>query len=569
MPNKNLLASRLHRREWLFDIIMLATLLLVFYTIWLGSYALFTPDEGRYSEVAREMVASGDYITPRVDGVAFLDKPVLYYWLQAAAINLFGLKEWALRLFPALFGIMGSLLVYASGRRLFDRRTGLIAGAILATSPLWFCCGHYANLDLEVATLISGVLLSFITAMQSEGKTRTCLLFACYIFAALAFLTKGLIGFAFPGMIAGAWMILLWRWDILRKIHLFSGIALITALVVPWYYLVQKANPEFLHFFFVTQQVDRFLSAETFNNATPFWFYLPIVAAGFFPWIVFVPQALNQHLRNVWRARKQYQTELFLLLWLFIVFIFFSIPKSKTISYILPVFPPLALLTGSYLSSVWNNARRPGILFGAGALITIAFLLSAGLYASRQNEWIYFPEGFSLYLSTLIAILLCCGTLTLLVFRQKTVRLLFSICLISSMFVLLTATRSATYLNENTAKPLAINLKQVIQPQDEVVTYFKYFHDVPLYLGRRVTIVADWNSPEIPRRDNWQRELWYGMAFQKTGDWLINEDTFWKRWDSNKRMFVFVNVNYFSRFKKHNSHYYLMQQYRDIILLTN
>src|SRR5579862_9516747 len=138
-------------KPFLLDLLCLTALIGFFYYFYLGTYPLFTPDEGRYAEVAREMVATGDYITPRVNGVAFLDKPILYYWLQAAAIHLFGLKEWALRFFPALLGLLSCLVTYSCGCVLFNRRTGLLASLILATSPLYFSGAHYANLDLEMA----------------------------------------------------------------------------------------------------------------------------------------------------------------------------------------------------------------------------------------------------------------------------------------------------------------------------------------------------------------------------------------------------------------------------------
>lgn len=489
--------SHLNKHEsWLKDIFCLAGLFLIFYTIWLGSYPLFTPDEGRYSEVAREMIATGDYITPRVNGVAFLDKPILYYWLQTIAIHLFGIKEWALRLFPVLFGLLGSLMTYVCGRHLFDRRTGLLSAAVLATTPLYFGSAHYANLDLEVAVLISCTLLSFITATQSYGKKQTTFFLAMYVFAALAFLTKGLIAIAFPGLIGLTWMAVSRRWDTFKKMHLLKGALLFFMIVTPWYVLAQQANPEFLHFFFVTQQVTRFLSSTEFNNPTPIWFYLPIVLLGFLPWTLFLIPAIRH------RANSAVTTYLFL--WIGIIFIFFSIPHSKIVTYILPVFPPLALLVGHYLSNNWKR--------------------------------------FATY---------------------------FWLCVASSCAFLLFAVYHAGDLNDRSAKALVVQLKPILTPQDEVIHYFKFYQDVPLYLERRVTLVANWHAPNIENRDNWIRELWYGMPFQNTSDWLIDEDTFWQRYNSDKRVFVFLNANYFDQFKTRAEHYYVIDKDNDIILLSN
>lgn len=495
--------QRIKQQNWLSDLFGLTILFVIFYFLWLGSYPLFTPDEGRYSEVAREMIATHDYITPRVNGVVFLDKPILYYWLQAASMHLFFVKEWALRLFPALFGILGCLVTYICGRQLFDRRTGLISSVILATSPLYFGAAHYANLDLEVAVLIACSLLFFITAAQTA---RYSLFIVAYFFASLAFLTKGLIGLVFPIMIVGAWMILTWRFSLLKKARIIEGLLLFAVIVTPWYAAVQMANPEFLHFFFVTQQFTRFMSAAEFNCQTPFWFYVPVVLAGFLPWTFFIFQALRQHTKNIMRAKQQHATQLFLLLWLVLIFVFFSIPRSKTIGYILPIFPALALLVGNYLS----------------------------LLIERK-------KSYSIFLS-------------------------FTAC---SILALLALVYNAERLNFTTAKPLVKQLQTVIKPGDEVVNYFKFYQDVPLYLGQRITLVTNWNNPSISQKDNWVRELWYGMAYQNTSDWLINEDIFWQRWNSNKRMYVFLNQNYLMQFQSHTKHYIEIGRYNDILLLSN
>lgn len=562
------------KRTWLLDMSLLLFLLILFYTFKLGSYPLFTPDEGRYSEVAREMVATGDYITPRVNGVAFLDKPIFFYWLQALAIHLFGLKEWALRFFPILIGIFGILMTYASGRYLFDRRTGLVSAIILATSPLFFGGAHYANLDLEVAVFISAALLFFLCAIQPHNRFRRPLLLAAYGFSAVAVLTKGLIGIAFPIIIVGAWMFVLRRWDLFKKIQLNKGLLLFLLLVLPWYLLVQKANPNFFHYFFVTQQVSRFLSDGEFNNKTPFWFYVPIIIVGFFPWTIFLIQSVNKHLVSIYTQRAKHQKELFLLLWAITLLIFFSIPHSKMVSYILPIFPPLALLVGNYLSETWE--QQTGVQYqGALHFFIITLLMAVFLMALPYYHWIDLSPQFQPFLTTLTLIVLGSALFSLFFARKTSTLPLFLICMVCSTLFLITLMVGAVHLNQNTAKPLIANLKSMLKPGDEVATYFKYYHDVPLYLERSVAIVNNWDSPDIIYNDNWARELWVGQHLQnddlasQMNEKLMDEKTFWDHWNSDKRVFVFLNANYFKQFKLHVKSYYPLGRYNNIILLSN
>jgi len=549
------------RSSFILDIIFLSIILLVFYFLFLGSYPLFTPDEGRYSEVAREMIATGDYITPRVNGVAFLDKPVLYYWLQAAAIKLFGIQEWALRFFPAIFGIFGCIITYICGRKLFDRRTGLISALVLATTPLYFCAAHYANLDLEVAVLISCSLLFFMTGIQTAGRSRHYFLFLAYLFSALAFLTKGLIGIVFPAMIGGLWIIFLSQWRLLAKIHLLKGLILFAMIVLPWYYFVQKANPQFLHYFFVEQQVTRFLSTATFNNPTPLWFYLPIILIGFFPWTSFLVQAFANTIRLVFKSGLAHQTELFLLIWTIVVFLFFSIPHSKMVTYILPIFPALSLLVGKYLSSAWENTKSPGMVIGMICMILLCIVFACLVF--------FIPEKFTQHLEIIAVIFIVQALFLLTCIRKKKLLPAFIITMICTMAFLLALTNGANYLNQNSAKSLVITLKKVMKPDEEVIHYFKFFQDVPIYLEKNVIIVADWTSAKIPYRDNWQRELWYGMPFQDTSSILIDENTFWQKWQGRKRVFVFLGENYLDQFKTHTKKYYVIGEENGILLISN
>jgi 4-amino-4-deoxy-L-arabinose transferase-like glycosyltransferase len=548
----------------------LASFLLIFYCLWLNSYPLFTPDEGRYVSAAKDMILTGDYITPRINGIPFLEKPILYYWFQALALTLFGTNEWAARLFPVLFGLIGALTTYFCGRYLFDRKTGFVSALILISSPLYFTSAHYANLDLEIAVFLSCTLLFFITGTQSKDKSRNVFFFLSYISAGLAFLTKGLIGLAFPVMIIGAWIVLQSRWDILKKIKLVPGLLLILGIILPWCILVQKDNPDFFHYFFVIQQVSRFLSVGVFNNVAPIWFYLPVIFIGFLPWSLFLIQALWQHCSHFIHHRKENETTLFLLLWIGIIFIFFSIPHSKIITYQLPIFPPLSLLVGNYLASIWNkNARSIRIsniffIFGGTlfALITFIYL---------QFNAFNFSSDFLPYLSTIIILIILASltNLLVLIFKKDTLPVLLSIYLSFAVLSLLTLVQGAKYLNQDSTKSLVDNLKMRLKPDDEVVNYYNYFYDMPFYLGRPITVVANWYAPNISRKDNWVRELSFGSNFQEQNSLLISEDLFWKKWNSSKHVFVFVNTKYLDQFKSHAKQYYLLSTSYDINLLSN
>jgi 4-amino-4-deoxy-L-arabinose transferase-like glycosyltransferase len=559
----------LGRKDWFTDIFYLVVGLLLFYSLWLGHHPVFNPDEGRYSEIAREMVASGDFITPRVNGIAFLDKPILYYWLQAAAIYLFGVKEWALRLFPMLLGILGCLITYICGRVLFNRRIALTASIILAASPLYFCTAHYADMNLEVAVFISGALLFFITGLRSTAPSRHYFLLLAYVCSAFAVLTKGLIGIAFPIMIIGAWILCLRDWAILIRMHLIKGLILFFIIVIPWYFFVHQANPAFLHYFFITQQVSRFVSDAVFNNPSPIWFYVPIIIIGFFPWTIFLVQALIHHLRHVWQNAHSYPIELFLLLWTGIIFIFFSIPNSKIIGYILPIFPPLALLTAAYLDQFWKKLPSQEAYTAISLFIILGSLLAGVLFAMPYYHWLEYSVELDTYLIILGSIIVCSSLLMLLTIKKSKLTYIFLICIAMNITLLLFINHGAKYLNLNSAKPLTVELKTILKPEDEVIAYFKYYQDVPLYLERPIKVVADWNDSHIAQRDNWVREFWLGIPFQNANNSLIDEDYFWQSWESEKRVFVFVNENYFVQFKEKAKKYFFIEKNNDIILLSN
>lgn len=541
------------QQKWISDVIWLSFLFFIFYCLWLGSYPLFTPDEGRYSSVAREMLFSHDFITPRLDGIQFLDKPILYYWLQVLAMKLFGVNEWALRFFPMLLGVMNCIVVYIGTRINFNRRSAILASSILATMPLYFSGAHYANLDLEVASFISMTLLFFLSGVSTQRRLFFYLAYCC---SAFAFLTKGLIGVAFPAMICGAWIALTHQWQLIKRVALVQGILLFLLIVSPWYIFAQRANPDFFHFFFVTQQVVRFLSAGSFNNENAFWFYLPVILIGAFPWSIFLFQALRL---------KIDPSRAYLLIWALVVLVFFSIPRCKTVGYIIPILTPLAILIGCYLDQqLSQRSQQFFISKWIFTIVSVALGLSFLYFAIKPK--FHFAIVLHYYFYAFSLLFLCAS---IIAFRLETLKRFIYLCIISNSIFLLILTHSANILNQTTSKPLLNDLYRLRKSNEEVVNYYKFYQDMPLYLGERITLVANWDSVDILDRDNWVRELWFGRYAKQNAATLINDATFLKRWQSQQRLFVFLNANYLHQFTIATKNYYLIRRYNNILLVSN
>ncbi len=559
-------------KTWWVDISLLIILIGVFFALWIGSHPLFVPDEGRYSEAAREMLANHDWLIPRVNGVAFLDKPIIYYWMQATAIKWFGLNEWSVHIGPALLGILGCVMTYIAGRLLFNRRTGILAAFILATSPLYSAMARYANFDLAVATFVNCALFCFIIAMKyAPGKIRDRFLWAAYIFAGIAILTKGLIGIVFPALIIGVWILCLNRWYLLKQIHLILGLIIVFVISAPWYLMAQHVIPQFFEYIFVKQQFLRFLTPN-FNNKAPVWFYLPVVLLGLFPWVVFLYQALREKIKQVWQDKQRYSTELFLLLWPLLIFLFFSAPNSKTIGYITPVLAPLVLLMAHYLSGQWEIARSKGVRCGMFAFLILALAIVVATFVLPQLA-IFTPNikyELHYYFVTLTAIFSIAIILVLLQIRNTTTPKVFYTLLFAISTCLATAAASVPHLGLTTVKPLALIINQYREPGDEIVNYEHYYQDLPFYVQGYVTTVTDWTDPSIPNDDDWQNQLWEGMQFEGKKPWLIDGPTFWQQWHSKKRMFVIVDASYYPHFKTlANGHFYMLGDNLHIYLITN
>ena len=427
-------------QAWGRDLLLLTLIfgLLIFHG--LREVAFVNPDEGRYAEVPREMVATGDYVTPRLNGVFYFEKPPLVYWAIAGALRVFGPGEWAARAVPALFALAGVLLSYAAMRRLVGRTAGLASAIVLGSSLMYFALSRILLLDMAVSVLMSSTLFCFILAVREPvgaGSRRRWFFYGLYASAALATLAKGLIGFLLPGAVMFFWLLIFHQWSRLRPLYLPSGVALFLAIAAPWHMLVAQRNPVWTHFYFVREHWERFTTTEH-GRFEPFWYFIPIVAVGLFPWTGALWSAVRRSMAGGWAQRRANADTWFFITWAAFMFLFFSKSQSKLIPYVLPIFPALAALIGPWLAERWERkdiAPLRGMLgvfvllaMGLGTAMVVV-LLKPGLVADSAKLAPIRPAGL------VAAAALLAGSLAVTFYARRRHARAVLVALVASMTV--------------------------------------------------------------------------------------------------------------------------------------
>ncbi len=334
----------------------------------LGAPALFEPDEGRNAEKAREILLLGDWITPHENFAVVLDKPIFYYWLVAASYKALGVSEGSARLPSALAAAGSVALVFFFAQRFFGYWEALWSALVLVTSLEFFLLARIVIFDMTLSFFITLALFSFFAALRQEGRwRRRSLLALMYVSLGAATLVKGPIGVVLPGMVGFAYLLIERKLSWLAKLELPYGMPLFLAVVTPWYYEVERANPGYLRYFLWEENFVRYFTPH-FHRTQGWYYFILVIALGFLPWSPCMPLAL----RDGWRGRRD-ERWLFLFLWAVLPFIFFSFSSAKLPHYILPIFPPLALLAGA---SLQRQLRAPGAR-PAWPLALSCFFLSA------------------------------------------------------------------------------------------------------------------------------------------------------------------------------------------------
>jgi hypothetical protein len=404
---------------------------------------LMLPDEGRYAGIAWEMLRSGEWLTPTLDGLPFFHKPPLFYWITAAAMAIFGPGEFAARAAPLLGAWLAALASYVFVRRWWSERAARLVLVGMLLHPLFALGGQYANLDMLVAGLITATVLLLAHAALSfdRGLLYRAAVAGAYGTAALGMLAKGLIGFVIPALVIGAWLVLQRRWRTLLALVSLPGVLLFASIAAPWFFAMQSRFPDFFDYFFFVQHFRRF-AAGGFNNAQPFWFFPAVLLVLCVPW---APWLRHQFARARFAPPLLGETRLLLVLWAGLVTVFFSLPESKLVGYILPALPPIAMLAADGFA----HPSRPVAPWGWNAAAIGGLVLSTALA---------------------------------LVF---------------------------TFHPVESWREFAAAIRSQSSGDEPVFMVGNYYFDVPVYgrLAHPVRIVDDWADPEIERRDNWRKEL--------------------------------------------------------------
>jgi 4-amino-4-deoxy-L-arabinose transferase-like glycosyltransferase len=369
-------------------VLLLAALATLMFFLGLGRLPLIDPDEGRNAEVAREMLVSGDWITPHFNTLAYLDKPAVYFWLVASSFRLWGISEWSARFPSALMALATMLLVWFLGRRMFGDSTGFRAGVILAVSPLTIVFSRLVIFDMTFTFLVTLAMAAFWLG-EAEDFSRPALTVLMFASMGLATITKGPVGFLLPLLSIVAYEAARGRLRGLKGLRWGLGGAAFLAAALPWFIAVALRNPDFPRYALWQESLLRFASGYAHRAGGPLY-YVPIYLAGFFPWSFFLSLAGWNHLKN-WRElrRDSNQPIMFLLAWAVVIFTFFTISRSKLPAYFLPAIVPLSILMGRvWAEAESHRARRPVDWITAG----FACLLGLGLVVASASRFLNFAD---------------------------------------------------------------------------------------------------------------------------------------------------------------------------------
>lgn len=557
----------------------------------LSSTTFLDPDEGMYGSIAKEMAGTGDWITPRFDGVRYLNKPPLYFWLSALTIYLFGPSEWSVRLWSALPALGTAILTWRLGQMLYGGRAGLLSAMILVSSVGVFRYARVAATDFLLVFSVTLAIYGFVNAVFSSSSVLNRRLWVVdqrwrlvfYLGMALGVLSKGLIGVVFPLLIVGLYGLLNGitggsRVDnpsgngslrhLLSPFYSFSGLLLFLVLVLPWHVLAAWKNPGFFEFYILDNQFLRFLNRRAFiEDDVPITTlaFLLLTFMWFFPWSFFLPASFRFGFSRVRMAGGPAERLGWVVgLWALAVLGFFSLSSSKLEHYYLPAVPALSLMIGgmwagaSGLTQRWSIGSRPFRGFkwclGLGALVCflegLGLLLFSGrltpqllltglaelnvYYRILKEQGASFPfqsvSPFVTLLQGLGAMLVVGLPLSFVLFQMRFPKMSFGALLVGSAGIFLLVSRLDLLVEpHHSSYGLAQALLSNAGPSDTIVHAgsLEYSGGLPFYTGRQIYVLNGTHG-----------SLDFGSRFRDSAYLFLDEEQFARLWNGKRRVFL-------------------------------
>lgn len=480
-------------KETTFIFTLMAVCLILFFFN-LGDRALWDIDEGMHAATSKDMVLTGDWLTPRYNGEKFYDKPPLHNWLVALSFLIFGFTEFAARLPAALLGLGCVMVTYLLGRRIFGSTAAFLSALVLATSAEFLVLSRVVVHDISLAFFITLSLTLFYLGYEDERHRRFLFLLG---YAALGFsvLAKGPVGLVLPVMIIGLFLLIKKQLRFLKHMQIGWGLLILFAVAAPWYILISLNDPEYVGYFFLKQNLGNFFSKEV-RHPEPFYYYIPVLMGGMFPWSTLLPLAV---FRGVHPSATTYNDgTLLALIWFAAVFIFFSMASSKLGTYILPMLPAAALLVGALLHDLLSgsdNGLAKAVFYSYLPLVIIAPLVLIYIIlfppihlkaeVGIELKWIYWIAAW---------LAACCFISLGLAKKKKYKHFIGSIVLTVITILLFSLLYLVPPIEPfRSGKVLAKKIDELIAPAENLVFYLKA-RDTFLFYTDRLAAVLE--TPE-------------------------------------------------------------------------
>ncbi|MGC9046213.1 MAG: ArnT family glycosyltransferase [Thermodesulfovibrio sp.] len=438
----------------------------------LGSVTLFDVDEAVFAQATKEMLQSGNWITPKYNGEPRYDKPILFYWLMAFSYNIFGINEFAARFPSALSGFTLCIVLYFFLSILKDDKQAFYALVSFAFSLYYFVYTHAAVTDMVLTLFISLTLMCFYLSVYRNKN----FIYGFYIFSALAFLTKGLIGIVFPLGIASVYLCIKKSFKGLKELYNFRAILLFLLISMPWYVAQILINgKEFIEQFFIKHHFMRYTGVIS-GHRGPIYYFVPVLIIGMFPWISFVIKAF----KNL----KKDSLVQFSLVWSGFIFLFFSFSTTKLPNYILPAVPAFSILISCGMIEIDKNFSKISYIFCVIFSILIAVLLVVAK-TKVMNILPYFNMSWFTILILIMSLFTIISIYALL--TRKKVFMLFAG--LSFSLILATSIKVLPAINEymqGTLYKYSIYAKQILQKNDILITYKINKPSISFYSDRKI-----------------------------------------------------------------------------------